>query len=111
MANSLWFRSQRALYLALILAIASSGCGKPAGQSNVSWEFEGADVRVIEKFVDKEGDRRNFFAAASIEKVVISGHVVKVRCEGETFKVVCFDEEQAKELAAVLEQAMKTAGG
>ena len=107
MGNELWFQSVRAVFFTLILAFCLNGCGSPAGQNNVTWEFEGDDVRVIEKSVDGEGDRRSFFPAASIEEVRTSGHVVTVRSNGETFKVYCLDEKQARELAVVLENAMK----
>ena len=100
----------KTMLFALLLAFCLSGCGKPAGQNNVTWEFEGDDVRVIEKFGNREGDRRQVFPAASIEEVTTSGHMVRVRSKGETFKVYCFDEKQAGELADVLEKAMKTAG-
>ena len=111
MRNELCPGPGRAVYLALILAIGLAGCGQSPGQNSVTWEFEGDDVRVIESFVDREGDRRSFFPAASIEEVTSSGHMVSVRSNGETFNFYCFDEEQAGELADVLKEAMKKAAG
>jgi len=108
--NEPWFRSETALAFALILVHALGGCGKPTGQNDVTWEFEGDGVRVIETFRDREGDRRQFFPAAHIESATVSGHVVTVRSKGETFKVYCLDDKQAGELADVLEEAMKKAG-
>ena len=110
MRNELWSRSERAAVFALILVFSLCGCGEPTGQNYVTWEFEGDDVRVIEKFVGREGDRRHFFPAASIEEITASGHMVRVRSNGETFEVYCFDEKQASDLAEVLEEAMKEAG-
>ena len=111
MGNERWFRAAIAVALALSLTTWLGGCGTPAGQNTVTWEFEGDDVRVIENFVDGEGDRRSFFPAASIEEVTASHHVVTVRSSGETFKVHCLDEQQANELAGVLEEARKKATG
>ena len=93
------------LALVLVGLTSLSGCGRPTARNDVTWVLEGDDVRVIEKFVDREGDRRQFFPAASIEKVTTSGSVVTVRSNGETFKVYCFDAKQAGELADVLEKA------
>ena len=110
MGNETQFRSVMTVVFALIVTSCLSGCGNPAGQNNVTWELEGDDVRVIEEFVDREGDRRHFFPAASIEEITASGHMVRVRSNGETFEVYCFDEKQAGDLAEVLEEAMKKAG-
>lgn len=107
MGNKLWFRSEAATVSALILVFSLFGCDKPDGQNDVTWEIEGNDVRVIEKFMDREGDRRQLFPAEHIEKVTVSGHVVTVRSKGETFEVYCFDEKQAGELADVLGKSMK----
>ena len=95
-----------ALALLLLGSVFNTGCNAPSGQNNVTWEFVGDDVRVIEKAVHSDGDRRNYFTAATLEKVTASGHVVKVVDDGETFKVYCLDDAQASDLAAVLEEAM-----
>ena len=98
-------RAVSLLSVTLLLAVGLCGCGPSPGQHNVTWEHEGNDVRVIETFVDREGDRRNFFVAATLGGIDVSGHVVTVRNNKETFKVYCFDEEQAGELFRVLEAA------
>ena len=107
MKNRLWVLSRAALVMFLLGSVFSIGCGAPSGQNNVTWEFVGDDVRVFEKAVHTDGDRRNYFTAATLEKVTVSGHVVKVVDDGETFKVYCLDDAQASELAAVLEEAIK----
>ena len=107
MKNRLWVLSRAALVLILLGSVFSSGCGAPSGQHDVTWEFVGDDVRVIETAVHTDGDRRNYFTAATLEKVTASGHVVKVVDDGATFKVYCLDDGQALELVAVLENAMK----
>ena len=109
METRMWFRSNKLTLFAVILTLCFSACGTPTGQNNVTWEFEGNDVRVIENFVGREGDRRSFFPAAAIEEVSTSDHLVTVRTGGETFKIYCFDKKQATELADVLQKARKLA--
>lgn len=86
-----------------VLILCLVGCGTSAGKNNVTWEFEGEDIRVFEKSLEGEGERRTFFTAGSVENVSISGHVVKVLSNGEAFKIICFDEKQARELADILQ--------
>jgi hypothetical protein len=94
--NALKIGSGIVALLCLILIAYFADRGQPAGRNTVSWELD--------------GDRRNFFPAASIEKVTTSSHVVIVRSDSETFKVYCLDEEQALALADVLRTAMNKAG-
>ena len=112
----MWFRSSKLAFIAVILTLCLSACGTPAGQNgtlagqnNVTWEFEGDDIRVIESLVDGERDRRSFFPATAIEEVSTSDHLVTVRSGGETFKIHCFDKKQATDLASVLQKAQKLA--
>lgn len=105
----MWFRSSKLAFIAVILTLCLSACGTPAGQNNVTWEFEGDDIRVIESLVDGERDRRSFFPATAIEEVSTSDHLVTVRSGGETFKIHCFDRKQAIDLASVLQKAQKLA--
>ena len=99
----------RATVYALLLTVCVGGCGEAAAQHQVSWEFEGDDVRVIETLVDGEGERRMFFRAASMDEVTTSDDVVTVGDRGETFTVRCLDETQAAELADILRAAVKKA--
>lgn len=109
-SKQLCFWSGQSAAFALILGLLLSGCGKPTSQNEVTWEFEGDDVRVIEKFTDRDGDRRQFFPAAQLEEASSSGHVVTVRSQGETFEIYCRDEKQAGELVDVLVSAMNKKG-
>ena len=71
MGNELWFRSHKAVFVALILAFCLSGCGgKPAGQNNVTWEFEGDDVRVT---AEVEGVRFLLIAGRRLNEPVARG--------------------------------------
>lgn len=107
--GKLWFRSKTAAVFAPILMTLLCGCDKPAGRNDVTWELAGNDILVIERFVDREGDRRHLFLASTIERVTISGHVVTVTSNGDTFEVYCLDEKQAGGLANLLKKNMADA--